>query len=166
MVNHQLSTPPAPARTDHAAMTEEVTTMNADTTTTAAQHDDADAALRAIMSRKITGTEWGRELIRAATIECVYAPWFRDITYTGRDNDRDGLSLCIEDPRTGMWTRYHATHADIADAIAAIWNGQHGNGYIREYIADAINEHDAGHIDADAADAIIQVATLGDIVYG
>ena len=58
------------------------------------------------------------------------------------------------------------TRADIAHATAAIWNGQHGDGEIRRYIADAITDHDAGCIDADAADAIVQVAAFGEIIYG
>lgn len=140
--------------------------MHTDDHTTNAEHDAADAALVSIMARKITGTQWGGELIRAAMIECVYSPWFRDITYTGPDDARDGVNLCIEDPHGTGWKRYRADANLIALAIAEIWNGQHGNGYVAEYVRDAINEHDAGHIDADAADAIIQVATLREIVYG
>ena len=38
--------------------------------------------------------------------------------------------------------------------------------YIRKYVYLAITESDAGHIDADAADCIIQAGVYGELVYG
>lgn len=38
--------------------------------------------------------------------------------------------------------------------------------YIREYIERGIREGDAGEIDAEAADAIIQAGLFGELVYG
>lgn len=40
--------------------------------------------------------------------------------------------------------------------------GQH----IREYVAQGVSERDAGHIDADAADVIVQAGLFGELVYG
>lgn len=37
---------------------------------------------------------------------------------------------------------------------------------VRGYIVNAVLEGDAGHIDADAADAIVQAGLLGEIIFG
>lgn len=131
-----------------------------DDTLTNAQHDAADAAMIANMTRRIFTTEWGAEIIDAAIDECGYSPWIRNVA------GNNPAVILADDPDADRARYYVATRHDIARAIAEIWNGKHGNGYIREYIADAILHHDAGNIDADAADAIVQVAMYGEIVYG
>jgi len=132
--------------------------------TTDAMHEDADAALVSIMVSKLICTDWGREIIAGAIEESVYSHWMMDATHNGPRDARNGISFCIEDS-AGI-TRMHHNDVAIARATAAIWNGQHGDTEIRRYIADAIADHDAGCIDADAADAIMQVATFGEIIYG
>lgn len=38
--------------------------------------------------------------------------------------------------------------------------------YIREYIVNAVAESEAGHIDAEAADVIVQAGLFDELVYG
>jgi hypothetical protein len=38
--------------------------------------------------------------------------------------------------------------------------------YIRDYIVAAVSELDAGHVDAEAADCIVQVGLFGTLVFG
>lgn len=38
--------------------------------------------------------------------------------------------------------------------------------YIREYVSQGVSERDAGMIDADAADAIVQIGLFNELVYG
>lgn len=38
--------------------------------------------------------------------------------------------------------------------------------YIRNYVDNGVRSDDAGEIDADAADAIVQAGVLGELIYG
>lgn len=63
--------------------------------------------------------------------------------------------------------KHKITTVEIEKAMTAISNGDIDISLsIRQYIILAIKENDMGHIDSAAADAIIQVACFGEIVYG
>lgn len=66
----------------------------------------------------------------------------------------------------GERQRFNLTHEDVGNAIQAILDGSVKLGYPLEYIQRAVREHDAGDIDATAADCIIQAACFGEVVYG
>lgn len=57
-------------------------------------------------------------------------------------------------------------HAKIEAAIQKIIDGDLTNQPTRDTIFDAVCEGDACYIDADAADAILQIAMFGEIVFG
>lgn len=57
-------------------------------------------------------------------------------------------------------------HAKIEAAIQKIINGELTNKPTRDTIFDAVCEGDTCHIDADCADAILQVAMFDEIVFG
>lgn len=65
-------------------------------------------------------------------------------------------------------------YAEVEAAMQKVINHQAGvdgakplcTPYIAKYILDAVLEQDAGHIDAEAADVIIQVALFDEIVFG
>lgn len=46
--------------------------------------------------------------------------------------------------------------------LAKYWTGHKTGGYVRQAVA----ENDAGHIDADVADAIVQMGAFGKLVFG
>lgn len=56
------------------------------------------------------------------------------------------------------------TPALLAEAIGKILSGGVAASYVSQQIVDCIDE--IGAVDADAADAIFQVAVFGEIVYG
>jgi len=59
------------------------------------------------------------------------------------------------------------TLKDIGRGLQLLLSGYVGvNSTVLGYISRGVAEQDAGHIDADAADAIVQAALLGDIKYG
>lgn len=64
------------------------------------------------------------------------------------------------------------TADQIRKAVVEIAEGKHTNDTIKGYVVAAFEDWtaddgiDCGHIDADAADAIIQVACFGSVVYG
>ena len=57
-------------------------------------------------------------------------------------------------------------HAKIEAAIQRILCEKLIADYIQQYIFDAVKEGDSGHIDVEAADAIIQIAMFGELVFG
>lgn len=67
---------------------------------------------------------------------------------------------------------HELTPAKIRQAIVEVAEGKHTNTVIRDYVIAAFDDWtaedgiDCGHIDADAADCIVQVACLGSVVYG
>lgn len=65
---------------------------------------------------------------------------------------------------------YTITADDILDALERIMSDEIGRyfiaGYIMDYIRPAVMEDDAGYIDAEAADVIIQVAAFDEVVFG
>lgn len=69
-------------------------------------------------------------------------------------------------------TRYHLTPAMIRRAIVEVAEGKHTNPTIAGYVRSAFEGWtaedgiDCGEIDADAADAIVQVACFGEVIYG
>lgn len=62
---------------------------------------------------------------------------------------------------------YELTKQDIERAIAMIFDNRVSTcPSIRDDVSLAIKESDMGYIDAYAADAIIQVACFGEVIYG
>lgn len=57
-------------------------------------------------------------------------------------------------------------HAKIEAAIQKIIDGELTNKPTRDTIFDAVCEGDACHIDADVADAILQIAMFDELVFG
>lgn len=64
----------------------------------------------------------------------------------------EGLNLTLDAVATGIG---RIVRGDVAI-----------NANLRKLIGQASRENDAGNIDADAADVIVQAALLGDVVYG
>lgn len=134
---------------------------------TDAQLAEADAAIVGNMTTRILGSEWGREIIDATIDEC-YSQWVIKISTLRNDAEHITRAHIVTiDPDTGKPGGNHVLHDDdIANAIARLWHGSIQCGYPRDYIIDAIADHDAGCIDADAADCILQAAAFGELVYG
>jgi len=73
----------------------------------------------------------------------------------------------------GLSDTYHTNYTQLAEALVSIGTGQTQSGfeeYARRYLAEvsdnAAKEWAAGNIDADLADHVVQIAALGDIIYG
>ena len=68
---------------------------------------------------------------------------------------------------------YVVYYDDLARVLVEVALGEHEVGYPREYAINYLQElegegskYAAGEIDSDLADAIVQIAALGEIVYG
>lgn len=57
------------------------------------------------------------------------------------------------------------TAEELAEALVKIGTGQFQSGY-QEYASDYLKHSDAGFIDADLADHVVQYAIFGDVIYG
>lgn len=64
--------------------------------------------------------------------------------------------------------RLTVTYEMVAEAIQRLVNYEQtlAGSYIFDQIFGAVMRHDAGGIDASGADVIVQVAALGEVVYG
>lgn len=58
------------------------------------------------------------------------------------------------------------THETLAKALQTVCAGRLVRSDIANSVRLAVNENDAGHIDAEAADVLVQIAAFNDIVYG
>lgn len=112
------------------------------------------------------------DIVETALDSCEWVK-VRHITRTGtpsyithfeaRPHWREGKPFGEGDDRND-WQR--VDHADVEVAIQKILDGGLTNQPIRDTIFDAVCEADACYIDADAADAILQIAMFDEIVFG
>lgn len=86
----------------------------------------------------------------------AYNAQWDDDTYTVWYEDIEG------DPTT--MTKRSASGQELADALAYI--AQESNGYVGDYARSYLREGDAGHIDSELADAVVQQALFGRQIYG
>jgi predicted mannosyl-3-phosphoglycerate phosphatase (HAD superfamily) len=103
---------------------------------------------------------------RKAQVEkAASGDWIDDIllAYEVKPRTDEGQAFADGDSRND-WQ--HIDHAKIAQAIERILTEQLTNDTIREYISTAVLEDDSGNIDGEAADCIVQIAALGEIVFG
>ena len=79
--------------------------------------------------------------------------------------DDGTVTLVYENPNAQGSLTKDLTIEDVARGLARICDGsaQCGN---RDHIKRAYDEMESGDIDADDADCIVQVAVLGEIVFG
>ena len=95
------------------------------------------------------------DIMETAGMACTY--WADEIGVDGNDVrvlDADGID-------------HDTDKASIERAFTLIAEGRIDLwGEIRRYVESAISENDLGWIDSYAADALLQVALFGEIVYG
>lgn len=116
-----------------------------------------------------------RNVVTDQNIEDMISAAECGITYWAHRSDRTAIAahpdaLChFADGEDS----YHLTAEQIREAYFALldFNQQHINGQIHNYFIhswlDRDNDGiDAGHIDADAGDCLLQVAAFGKVVYG
>lgn len=84
------------------------------------------------------------------------------------DLDVTEFEVCDNEEDSGEDVNWlPVTDETIVEGISSIINGAvEINEQIVQYILQAIRENDCGHIDADAADCIVQVGLFGEIVFG
>lgn len=76
---------------------------------------------------------------------------------TGSDNDEEGNPKVFGD----------VTLDTVALGIQRILSGEVGiSPHLVAYLVSAVKEQDAGDVDADVADCIVQAGLLGELVYG
>lgn len=85
--------------------------------------------------------------------------------------DRAEVHWSGENNRYVVWTddneKHEVTPAQIEQAMVDIYTGKTDvNRSIVDSVTSAIMEEEYGEVDANAADAIIQIACFGEIVYG
>ena len=89
------------------------------------------------------------------------------VTDDADDQLRESISFIREDDESYPAERFTVNHEDVVRGIQKLLNGEvHVNAAIREYIHRGVITNDAGNIDSDAADCIVQAAAFGDVVYG
>lgn len=77
------------------------------------------------------------------------------------------FSATFDDSYADHPTHYFVDADKIVKAIQTILsNTLTISSSIYDMLAKAVRENDAGYIDADVADVVLQVAVLGEIVYG
>ena len=69
-----------------------------------------------------------------------------------------------DDPSDIEWHLFE--RKDVVRGINAALADGHLADYIRGYLVRGVIEDDAGEIDGEACDVIVQIAVLGEIVYG
>ena len=97
--------------------------------------------------------------------------WVQNVRIKGNDAedilDEIWYSATFEDSYGDHNPKYFVNAEKV---VAAIQNILSNNITVSPVICDtlskAIRENDAGYVDADVADVILQVAVLGEIVYG
>ena len=65
----------------------------------------------------------------------------------------------LEQPRKAV-----VSHQSLADAL--VWVATNHFGYVGDYARDYFKEEDAGNIDGDLADVVVQIAIFGEVIYG
>lgn len=111
-----------------------------------------------IMETALDSCEWVKvyHITRSAFPRCIKG-------LEARPHWREGKPFDEGDDRNYWQLVYHA---DVEVAIQKILDGGLTNQPIRDTIFGAVRVADACHIDADAADAILQIAMFGEIVFG
>lgn len=88
----------------------------------------------------------------------------------GRNKELDVLSITfaqIDKMDKQPAADFILTRGLIREAMNKIHRGEVAiNPDIRDWVATALRDNDASGIDADAADAIVQIAIYGEIVFG
>jgi len=89
-----------------------------------------------------------------------------------RSADGEYLSFSLrshedaDDEKLGKWTRIDDEAVRAACARIVNELGLTGNAHIQLSAASTVEGWDAGQVDAEAADAIMQIACFGELVYG
>lgn len=123
------------------------------------------------MRRSPERTEFLADILTTA-VEGGINYWAEVSDYTW-DFDNPGVAFvrvyCIEDDDLTPPEGVPVDIEKIAKAIARILNPEIPTDLSAtnvKMIGDASKENDAGDVDADLADCIMQVAVLGDVIYG
>lgn len=94
-------------------------------------------------------------------------PWWQDVTYTTRDDSPEGnwqsVIFVTTDPDSGRVETRPIAPARILEALQTRYAGRFDELHadVREAITD-----DLGLLDAFEADAVLQIAVFGSVVYG
>ncbi len=111
-----------------------------------------------ILETALDSCEWIKvyHITRSAFPRCIKG-------LEARPHWREGKPFDEGDDRNYWQLVYHA---DVEVAVQRIISEEIVNESTRDTIFQAVREADACHIDADAADAILQIAMFGEIVFG
>lgn len=111
-----------------------------------------------IMETALDSCEWIKiyNTVRGGTKNYI-------INFTARPHWREGKPFDEGDDRNDWQLVYRAK---VEVAVQRIISEEIVNESTRDTIFQAVREADACHIDADAADAILQIAMFGEIVFG
>lgn len=93
--------------------------------------------------------------------------WADVLAYEWKGDDY--AQAVIMDRESGRPHMYPLTHEVIEAGINMIidrHNAMHLDDSYRVAVRIAVEDNDAGQIDSELADQIVQAATLGDVVYG
>lgn len=108
-------------------------------------------------ARSLTGEEWDALAAERGDVSDLYAV---AVVGDGEVDERFGQVV--------TWT-----HADLDRAFARVLRILPKGSYVREYALDAVRDGDpatgfvdAGHIDSDLGDVMLQALAFGEVVYG
>jgi hypothetical protein len=114
---------------------------------------------------EVTNTDFS-DIVDTACNCIGFIYWADEVEFDEPHDEGDlpaRLSISCEDGE-GI---YEVTKADVEKAISLIIEGKVSIcNSVRSDIESAIREDDYGYIDGYAADAIIQIACFGELIYG
>jgi hypothetical protein len=91
---------------------------------------------------------------------------FSDDVVTNSAGDYVSATICPNYETEGDFEPGVVRAADLERAAVLLRDSGSLNGVLQGYLATALRDRDAGMIDADLADCIVQFALLGEVVFG
>lgn len=118
-----------------------------------------------IQSEIVVSDEMIETIIEMGGYGIAYWAWSLDVDYTTRSvHITDGYET---DPSTGELRVFVATFEEIAQALAVVASSKSPVAYwLSEYAMAALQQDDPGHIDSQLADVVLQLAAIGEVIYG
>lgn len=113
--------------------------------------------------------------VMTTIVESGALMWTEEVTTVDRDDDLNvtRIGLIHENPSDDGFVFKTIDPEKVVRAIQLILGVSPDEGlpinladYIRDYIVSGVRDNDAGDIDEEAADAIAQVACMGEVIFG
>lgn len=94
--------------------------------------------------------------------------WSSVVAYTHTEGpEHTRAEIAVDDEETDDAKRYRTVNlAVILDGVTKLLNRRAVNRRLLGYLRDAVSGNDAGHVDSDLADNIVQMGLFDEVRYG